>query len=365
MWGRGTLHIDKAVLVAGSGPAGARLAAELCRQGRHVLLVGRTGRTRPYLETLSSRARPLLGTLELAEARPCASNLAAWGGHETSERQGILRPWGHDWFVDRERFDAALVGIARTVGAELLSAPVTSVERASGHWTVGLQDGRRVHAGFLVDASGRASALGHRLGARRVRLDKLVGIPVRLERPAAVLQHSTLVASTPAGWWYAGPTPEGGACAIFFTDTDLPEYRAFRAPGGAARALDEVSALRDLCSGVDRLGAPFMATSEWLRPCAGDGWLAIGDAAASFDPLSSQGLYRSLLSAQLAAAAILGEQGTRAYRSRLQVDLLEYLAGRSAVYGREQRWASSPFWQRRAVAAPPLLSLPAAPQSPR
>jgi hypothetical protein len=194
--------------------------------------------------------------------------------------------------------------------------------------------------------------MGTRLGARRVRLDRLVGIPVRLERPDAVLERSTLVAAARGGWWYAGPSPGGGACAIFFTDADLPEYRAFREPGGAQRALGEVRALRERSGGVARVGKPFLATSEWLRPCAGEGWLAIGDAMASVDPLSSQGLYRALLSAQQAAETLTTGGAPGAYRARLQVDLLEYATGRSAVHGRERRWPSSPFWQRRAAAGP-------------
>lgn len=46
------------------------------------------------------------------------------------------------------------------------------------------------------------------------------------------------------------------------------------------------------------------ASGAWLDPVCGEGWIACGDAALAFDPLSSQGLLGALASGVAAARAI-------------------------------------------------------------
>jgi flavin-dependent dehydrogenase len=87
------------------------------------------------------------------------------------------------------------------------------------------------------------------------------------------------------------------------------------------------------------------------RP-AGKGWLAVGDAALSFDPLSSQGLLNGLFTG-LAAA----EAANRYLRGAAHA-LTEYLQVIRGIrdayqrhlalwYAAETRWPEAPFWQRR------------------
>jgi flavin-dependent dehydrogenase len=336
-------HVTWSVAIVGAGPAGSYLAQLLAKSGASVLLLDTACREKPYLETLSSRARPMHGVP--TGASPCASNLSCWGGPEPVERAGILRPWGHDWFVDRSVFDAELRDNAIAAGATCWRAGARRAERHGSGWHLDLHDGRRISARFVVDATGRASAIATKLGARRRRHDSLVGTSITLDCEETRLQHATLVAAAPGGWCYVGPGRRA-ACAVYFTDADLPEYRALRDPHGLARLLDEC--LPFATTAPARCGRSWAAFSEILHPAAGDGWLAVGDAAASFDPLSSQGLFRALSSATLAAETIAGVIDTAAYQLRLQVDFLDYLAGRAAVYGRESRWPHQPFWRRRA-----------------
>jgi len=95
------------------------------------------------------------------------------------------------------------------------------------------------------------------------------------------------------------------------------------------------------------------ACSQRLDPIAGDGWIAVGDAASAFDPLSSMGIMKALRSAVDAAAAILrhlaGERDAFAgYAQTIAADYTRYLDTRTRYYAMEQRWPDAPFWQRRA-----------------
>lgn len=337
-------------LVVGSGPAGSHLSKLLATRGVDVLVLDMPNRTKPFLETLSSRAIPLVGG-NLDTSKPCTSNCSLWGGWDVIERAGILRPTGHDWFINRSKFDNELLNKAIAAGATCWHTKATSVKREMGCWNIEMRDGRKIKTKFLVDATGKASAIGIRLGSKRVRIDSLVGIPFQLKCLNKNFEYSTLVAASPGGWWYMGPASDCGNCAVFFTDLDLPEYRYIRSKHGAQQMLFESGLVDQFVLGAS--GKPFPAFSELLQPCAGEGWLAIGDAAASFDPLSSQGLYKALNSAQLADTVIAGNTVEHLYQSNLQNEFIEFLTDRVSVYGREKRWLSNEFWLRRSI--PPEL----------
>lgn len=81
-------------------------------------------------------------------------------------------------------------------------------------------------------------------------------------------------------------------------------------------------------------------------------WLAIGDAAAVFDPLAAQGIHKALedgIAAGMAVAAVaergdsIAAEVAHVHRDRFD----EYLANRDYFYALEQRWAKAPFWTRR------------------
>ena len=97
-------------------------------------------------------------------------------------------------------------------------------------------------------------------------------------------------------------------------------------------------------------------TASALTPPAGDGWLAAGDAALSFDPLSSQGLfnalYTGLASAEAADRALSGDGSALSdYAARLaEIDAV-YRRNLRAWYELERRWPDQEFWRRRASGA--------------
>ena len=95
------------------------------------------------------------------------------------------------------------------------------------------------------------------------------------------------------------------------------------------------------------------ANSSRLDRSANGNWLAIGDAAMAFDPLSGQGVYKALQSALRAAEAIdqhlAGNTSALPnYSVAVDQDFDRYLSTRRMFYSREQRWPRSTFWKRRA-----------------
>ena len=94
------------------------------------------------------------------------------------------------------------------------------------------------------------------------------------------------------------------------------------------------------------------AHSSRLTRACGPGWFAVGDAAASFDPLSSYGIGSALGTGFYAAQAIVsawaGEATSlEAYRYLIDSRYPHYLDRLRERYQAVSRWPDAPFWERR------------------
>jgi flavin-dependent dehydrogenase len=94
------------------------------------------------------------------------------------------------------------------------------------------------------------------------------------------------------------------------------------------------------------------ASTSLQERISGPGWLAVGDAASAYDPLTGAGVAKALHFAKLAADTIAStlegsEKSLSEYGNAVKHDFSIYLAQRCAQYTREQRWSKSPFWKRR------------------
>lgn len=371
------------VVVAGGGPAGAAAAIALARRGCSVLVVDPARERAVRLgESLPPAARPLLtelGVLERVDGAghlPSYGTLSAWGSDVLEARDFVRELHGHGLQLDRPRFDAALRAGARDAGAELLEgARIEHVTPrggggggGAGGWELRLAEtsagtaDRVVTAEWLLDATGRAAAIARRLGAKREHADALVAFVGELHPRGAADPDSRLVIESLAdGWWYSAATPEGRRVVAFLTDRDLVAPRTWLARAGFEAALAATTHLapRLAAYGYALAGRPrgLSAASGRLSPWRGARWLAAGDAALAFDPLSSQGifhaLYTGLRAGQALAGALAGDGAALdAYDRRLDEIRASYLRNRAAFYAAEARWADSPFWRRRAARPP-------------
>jgi flavin-dependent dehydrogenase len=193
----------------------------------------------------------------------------------------MLQPLGPLWHVDRDRFDEDLRAAVLQRGDILLTyRKLDSITRESGKWRLALDGETEVRARYLVDATGRSRALARRLNAKIKLHDRLLGLTASVSRDESRAKiRSMLIVATPFGWWYAAPTPKGHVLALF-TDADL-------APRELRRRL-----------------RPVAANSAFTHMEVGQGWLPVGDACASHDPLCGWGVYRAMTNGLRAADAI-------------------------------------------------------------
>jgi flavin-dependent dehydrogenase len=120
---------------------------------------------------------------------------------------------------------------------------------------------------------------------------------------------------------------------------------------GWTAALARSDRCRELaCGAVDDKIHVVGCASHELVPCAGKDWIAVGDAALAVDPLSSGGVAFALRSAIAAADALCGG-GQSAYGKLVAGEASEYRRIREQIYGWEDRFAGSTFWDARRPAA--------------
>lgn len=350
------------VLVAGAGPAGAVAALVLARRGRRVTIVDDVDPAAPKVgESLPGAARPLLrdvGLLDRVEAGPhlpSAGNVSAWGSDELLCSDAIGSPHGPGWHLDRPRFDHGLRAAAREAGAVLRPGRVARASRDADGWRVELRAGGEepLHARWLIDATGRHAALARSAGARRLRDAPLAALYTWVAAGLEDRDTRTLVEAAPDGWWYTARLPDGSRILALHVDAE-EAAGIVRAEGAWAERLERTVYVRKLADASASEAVPRAtdAAGARLDRFHGDGWLAVGDAALSFDPLSSQGLfdalYTGLRGAEAADAALAGDRApARAYGKRLESVRAAYLRHHRAYYAQERRWPERPFWVRR------------------
>ena len=356
------------VVIAGGGPAGCAAALTLRRHtGLSVMLVEQTRYGQDKVgETLSPAVLPLLDYLGVGEHfrqgdfAPSHAFTAAWGDDRVISRDFLFTGRGHGWHLDRARFDAGLANAARSFGTQLvLGARIRQVRRQASGWTVRLDDSAAapIECRYLIDASGRSAWLGRAIGAKTVQHDRLVGVSAYFAGSELPVESSSLVEAIALGWWYSAPIPDGRLIAVLMTDADV-----LQASHGDRLQLWNC-ALEQAPHTRKRLGVRHMidplqvwpAHSQQLQPSCGDGWVAAGDAAAAFDPLSSMGIGYALSTgihaARLAAGSIAGAQDQplqqTAYADDIQRHVQEYQTLKRSYYNVETRYSEQPFWARR------------------
>jgi flavin-dependent dehydrogenase len=305
------------IAIIGGGPAGALAATELARVRRDVVLLDE----------------------KLAWEKPCGGGIT----HKAMRHYPFLRDaqvernWVEEcelisparrrvlFHLDqpiaifaREVLNGLILDRARQAGAVIVQARVTAIQGGARHWRLQTTRGE-IEAAFLVLAT----------GARN---------PFRQQFSTA-FSPDDLMAT--AGYYIPGSSPR---MQVWFL-AGLHGYiwifpRASHSSAGICgkmngKATVELRRILEECltgAGMDFAGSKFFAhvlpalSLDTLRhaPVSGEGWAMIGDAAGFTDPITGEGLYYALRSAELLSRALIAGQPA-AYRGLLKKDFLPEL----------------------------------------
>ena len=347
--------------IIGAGQAGCAAAIRLAQAGARVVLFRgqSTSANRPG-EVVSSSAKVtlselgLLGSFEALGFPALAGTLSVWDEPLPNEREGIVDPYGLAAIIDRHRFEDWLIASAQDRGVLLQDGGrELDVKPERGGWRIqAKRSATSIRCPVVIEATGRSAGL---LGeGRRVGTDKLVAFLQYGVRPEHMADQRMLIEASAHGWWYAAPLPENKAVIAFLTDADLPTKGAASRRAFVEGELATTSLLREfaerLASRDDTYGHP---ANSSIRACInGAAWVAIGDAAATYDPLSGQGIATTLAKGAAIARLIAGgdclSKSLESYADAERQCFSSYLNVQRATYSRAAPRFNSPFWSRRA-----------------
>jgi flavin-dependent dehydrogenase len=357
------------VIVVGAGPAGAASAIVLKQAGLSVCLLDevdeqarRVGESLPgaVLRSLRRLGIGHLGDLlGDHEYHACVANVSAWGHDAWSRQEAMANPEGGGWHVLRHRFDSALRRYAVSLGIDHIpeklgtlhpgdpSAPIVVSTRSGGAIQL-------LKARFVVDATGRLAAVGRSLGSIRKRLSDQCAAVAWVRHPVEDVDQTTRLKSVPDGWWYTARLPQGmrviayhGLSSDVVPRTQCAEL--FFKSGHSASLLPYRLSPDELLQPIK--GAD--AGVHLGEPLGGPNWIAVGDAALSFDPLSSQGilfaLYSGIRGAETVIHCLARPDSTDRFQSEYRQKVLQvYEANQRArrlFYSGERRYLASAYWQ--------------------
>ncbi|MBI2222978.1 MAG: NAD(P)/FAD-dependent oxidoreductase [Acidobacteria bacterium] len=329
------------VAVVGGGPAGARVAWRLARAGAHVALVdGSHPREKPCGGGVTGRALRLVSAQLSGAPVPHgvaveravfvqngaravvslpASPPPAHGTAVTSGTALIIFP--------RADFDGRLYDSAVAAGAAPVHERARDVEATSTGARVRLERGAAIEARWIVGADGANSLVRRRLLAPFSRAELSIATGFFVHGPTSrdiIVEFE----SRPAGYLWSFPRADHlavGICA-----------QADRSTAAELRAVASRWIARERFEGTpEPYSWPIPSLSaraiEQQRP-AGHGWLLVGDAAGLVDPITREGIFFALQSADLAADAILGGRDVPArFRESLGDEILPELARAAAL----------------------------------
>jgi geranylgeranyl reductase family protein len=318
------------VAIIGAGPAGAWAAYRLARGGARVRIFdGSHPREKPCGGGVTARALRIVADAVPFHQLPAVRirstrffDLATGRSAEMAFDDAGLPAL---CVASRTVFDGQLLEAACRAGAELVRARATEVRCRPGGCVVETR-GAGTHRADLVIGADGANALTRRRLAGAFRRDQL-------SIAAGYFVHGTSSEETviafvtdPPGYLWSFPRPGHLAVGIC-VQADEP----VTSEGLKGRTLEW---LRTLTQGTEARLEPY----SWPIPslsardvaslsASGPRWMLVGDAAGLVDPVTREGIYFALLSADYAARAALadGPAPDRDYQDLLREGLLPEL----------------------------------------
>ena len=320
------------VVVVGAGPASSWAAFRLARAGIRVVLVdGSHPREKPCGGGVTGRALALVDGAINAAQLPSRRITAARFVDTTSDGrpQSIAVPLDDDALVvaSRMEFDGLLLAAACQAGAELIRARALDVTSTAGGFVVHTGESR-IAAQRLIGADGANSLVRRRLARPFPRADLSIATGF-FAQGATSGDVIVELAADPPGYMWSFPRPGHlavGICAQADAGVTASDLRGRARRWIYQMGLDPGARLEPYSWPIPSL------TADGYRSLtvSGPGWFLTGDAAGLVDPITREGIYFALRSAEFAAqasaSAVAPEQASRVYRERVHDEITSDLA---------------------------------------
>lgn len=328
------------VAIVGAGPSGALAATLISKKGHDVTLI----------DPLVPWEKPCGGgltTRDLARFESLGVNLELQAVDKVSLSFGNdysvdIVPSGSMGVVSRAHLGRALLSMAETAGTAFCRQRITLIQRHGGRWKLsGAKES--VEADVVVGADGTTSFVRRKLGKPLTAADLAVTMGYFIPGTSSSLMKIFFVPGL-QGYLWSFPRPDHLSYGLITRSE----------PGWNVRAKQLLENFitadlgREAFEHAEFYSAPVpcLRKSSWkANVISGPQWALIGDAAGLADPITGEGIFYALRSAELLADSIdnLGE-----YATRVHDDFGRDLARAARYYSRfyRGRFAGGDFRRR-------------------
>jgi geranylgeranyl reductase family protein len=337
-------HFD--VLIVGAGPAGSFAAERLARAGVRVALFDGRPAGEPKACGGGVTSKALKAWPHLLEA--VGRTIDELDMYSPSGKRLHLKLDEPFAVYSRIAFDTFLRERAREAGAQVFTEKISGrgFKRSGEGWIVQTQSGKEFSTTWLVGADGANSPIAKKLAGPLPPAEMEVAFGYRAPFPDAG-NARTVVAFLPkwVGYAWAFPRPDHISFGIATTQDAfdhealdkllwdfMVSYYEVAQVGNLRPRMDlwssgkttaQINNLRHIRTELEKSAERYAARIPGLEPrtwdhrhACGEQWALLGDAAGFADPVTGEGIYYALRSAELFAES--------------------YLAGSPLQY--EQRW---------------------------
>lgn len=371
-------NIKTDILIIGGGIAGCIAATSLSKHYNVTLvdkLITPVERIGESLAPASQRILNQLGLLDdktdkhLLKNNVYIPNLGMqsyWGNESVNIVDHLKNPDGFVRNLDRKAFETYLRRKTSEHNVTCLwGMKLYTSNYENNEWRVVVKSNTvkdrkttEINAKFVIDASGRQSHFAKNF-TDRIQEDALVACWISL--PNTEKNTMSTIVSDRLGWWYTAVIPNQRRIISFHTDPDLIDRKTFKSSASFLALIKQNKVLSKYINNEKEIEfhGTVSANSTRLKNVVGKQWVALGDAATSFDPLSSQGMFNAMASAMQMSSLLYTynfidnlnpdkiKQFATSYSYQIDNIWKHYLSHKTTFYRSETRWKNAAFWKRR------------------
>lgn len=353
------------VVIAGSGPAGCAAAIRLNQLGMSVGIVDEVNPKRLKVgESVPGAVVRMLATLGIAgmddllipeHYEVSTANSSAWGSDDWLYNDAVLNPEGGGWHVMRNEFDEALRAKAKKVGVSFYDGKVGMISENENQLMIsmkkqGVSTPDQLRTNYVIDATGRGRAVMRQFEVDWKQFESQMAAIAWVK--CNEQDATSRVKTGENGWWYTSKLPNDLRVMVFHGVKE--QIRDFvHAPEAFFNAFDEAQLfpsdfkIEEVVEGIVARDASVSLPVKMN----GDRWLAVGDAAQAFDPITSQGIFHAMYSGIRGAEAIDGkrrgdQQVFQRYEENIRRIFETNQRQRKMHYTQELRWTDHPYWEQ-------------------